>query len=54
MNEMLHQQNFMALFLTHDSPALLPDGSGGGLKTNQNHAEVAGLPPPPHKHSKFD
>jgi hypothetical protein len=34
MNEMLHQQNFMALFLTHDSSASLPDGCGGQIRIN--------------------
>jgi hypothetical protein len=32
MIEMLHQQNFMAMFLTRDSSASLLDGCGGRIR----------------------
>jgi hypothetical protein len=36
MIEMLHRQNFPALFLTRDSPVSLPDGSGGQIRMIRN------------------
>jgi hypothetical protein len=36
------------LFLTRDSPATLPDGSGCRIKIFRNSADVADQPPAPH------